>query len=193
MELATTSASAARARLVAIAADLFYRKGVPNVGINEIIAAAAIARMTLYHHFASKDDLVLAVLAQRRAERQQGFAAAMARSRTARAKVIAIFDHLADVATNPGFRGCVFVNAAVERADPDDAVHQLVAGHKAWIATQFEAIARTAKWPRPRLVAQQLLVLWDGAAVGAYLCGNAEPVAAARAAAMSLMPPTRRG
>ncbi|MEP7061526.1 MAG: TetR/AcrR family transcriptional regulator [Betaproteobacteria bacterium] len=192
MEHATLRDSAARARLVAVAADLFYRKGVPNVGINEIIDAAAIARMTLYHHFASKDDLVLAVLAQRCAERQQGFAGAITRPRTARAKVIAAFEHLANVAAHPGYRGCAFVNAAAERADPDNAVHQLVAGHKTWIAAQFEVIARAGKWPRPRLVAQQLLVLWDGAAVGAYLCGNVEPVVAARAAAISLMPATRR-
>ena len=169
----------------------FYRKASPNVGINEIIDAAAIARMTLYHHFASKDALVLAVLAQRRDERQQGFAAATARGRTPRAQVLAAFGYLARVAAGPGYRGCAFINAAVERADQGDAVHRLVAGHKAWICAQFESIARTAKWPRPRLVARQLLVLWDGAAVGAYVRGDAAPVAAARAAAAALLPSAR--
>lgn len=188
MKAAIPANSAARARLVAVASDLFYRKGISNVGINEIIEMSAIARMTLYHHFSSKDELVLAVMEQRREERQQGIAAAMARPRSARAKILAAFDYLAMLVSESDFRGCAFVNAAIERADPCDPVHRLVAGHKLWIAAQFEAIARAAPWSHPGLLARQLLVLWDGAAVGAYLHGNAAPVATARAAAKALLP-----
>lgn len=192
MKPATTRDSAARARLVAVASELFYRKGIANVGINEVIEASAVARMTLYHHFESRDALVLAVLAQAKARRQQGLDAAMAQLRSPRSKIRAAFDHLAEVASAPPYRGCVFVNAAVARAAPDDPVHRLVAEHKAWIGARFEAVARDAKWPRPALLAQQLLILWDGAAIGAYLQGNAGPVAAARLAAMALLPPTRK-
>ena len=64
---------------------------------------------------------------------------------------------MAVLAVEPGFRGCAFVNAAVERADPSDSIHQLVARHKAWIAGEFEAIARAANWPRPGLLARQLI------------------------------------
>jgi len=191
MESPASRNSPPRARLVAVASDLFYRKGIANVGINEIIDASSIARMTLYHHFPSKDDLILAVLAQRRAQRQAGFDAAIERPRSPRAKILSAFDYLASVAAGPGFRGCAFINAAIERADPADPVHRMVAGHKAWIAARFEAIARTAKWPRPALLAQQLLLLWDGASVGAYLQGNAAPVTAARLAARSLLPAAR--
>lgn len=189
MKVPTSSKSVARARLVAVASGLFYRKGIPNVGINEIIETSAVARMTLYNHFSSKDELVLAVMEQRREERQKGIVAAMARPRGARAKILAAFDYLAKLTRESDFRGCAFVNAAVERANSSDPVHRLVAGHKTWIAAQFEAIARGGPWPRPDLLAQQLLVLWDGAAVGAYLQGNANPVVAARSAAKALLPP----
>lgn len=191
MRSITPKDSTARARLVTVASDLFYRKGIPNVGINEIIEASAVARMTLYNHFSSKDELVAAVLTQRKEERQQGIAVALSRPRNSRSKVLAAFDYLAALAGEPNFRGCAFVNAAVERADPGDPIHRLVARHKAWIAGEFEAIARAAHWPRPDLLARQLLVLWDGAAVGAYLQGNADPVVAARAAANALLPPAR--
>src|SRR5690606_3063913 len=63
--------SGAAERLLDTAARLFYARGVSNVGINEIIARAGVARMTLYHHFPSKDALIKAVLERRTAERDE--------------------------------------------------------------------------------------------------------------------------
>ncbi len=187
MPISSKKDSTARARLVAVASELFYRKGIPNVGINEIIEASDIARMTLYNHFASKDELVIAVMKQRGEERQKAIVTVLARARTPRAQVLAVFDYLAAVAREQDFRGCVFINATVERAHPGDRAHLLAARHKTWIAAQFETIARQAHWPRPALLAEQLLVLWDGAAVGAYMQQSSRPVAAAKAAAKTLL------
>ncbi|MGI9025650.1 MAG: TetR/AcrR family transcriptional regulator [Burkholderiaceae bacterium] len=187
MSTSTRKESAARSRLVAVATDLFYRKGIPNVGINEIVEASTVARMTLYNHFPSKDALVMAVLEQRTEKRQAGIAAALARARTPRSKVLAVFDYLAAVVSEPDFRGCAFINAAVERAEPSDPAHRVAAEHKSWIAARFEIIARSANWSDPGLLAEQLLVLWDGAAVGAYLHQSPRPVVAARAAVKSLL------
>ena len=63
------AAPGAAERLLDTASRLFYTRGVSNVGINEIIARAGVARMTLYHHFPSKDALIKAVLERRREER----------------------------------------------------------------------------------------------------------------------------
>lgn len=181
------SAPSPRERILVAASELFYRKGIPNVGINEIIATSDVARMTLYHHFASKDELVLASLTRRSERRRSDIVAAIAGARTHRSKILAVFDYLKRVVADSGFRGCVFVNAAAECPDPIDGVRRLAAEHKAWIAAQFESVARAAGWRHPGLLAEQLMVLYDGAIVGAYLKRSAQPVVAAAAAAKVLL------
>ncbi len=177
----------ARERIVAVAGRLFYEKGTHQVGINEVIDTSGVARMTLYHHFASKDALVEAVVVDRSAGRGEEIDTALARFSDPRRKVLAVFDLLAVIVKSANYRGCVFINAAVDRADADGAVHSLAARHKRELAARFEAIARAAGWRHPATLAMQLLLLWDGAAVGAYLQRSDAPVRAARAAVAALI------
>jgi AcrR family transcriptional regulator len=177
----------ARERILACASALFYQKGINNVGINEIIACSDIARMTLYHHFKSKDDIISAVLQRRLEQRQAGLLAVVGRARTARAKVLAAFDYLAEIIGDPEFRGCVFINAAIELANPDHPGPCLAAAHKRWMAAQFESIARDAGWREPPLFAQQCQLLWDGAIAGAQVMHGHRPAHAARLAATTLI------
>ncbi len=177
----------ARDRIVGTAGRLFYEKGIHQVGINEVIEASGVARMTLYHHFASKDALVEAVLVDRRAGRMGEIETALARFSDPCKKVLAVFDLLAATVKAAGYRGCAFINAAVDRADADDAAHSLAAAYKRELAGRFEAIARAARWRRPARLAMQILLLWDGAAVEAYLQRSDAPVRAARAAVASLI------
>ena len=110
-ENATSSASE---RLLDAAARLFYTRGVPNVGINEIIARAGVARMTFYHHFPSKDDLIKAVLERRRAERAAWLARADEMASTPRGQILAVFDLLSEWFTAPDYRGCPLLAATFE-------------------------------------------------------------------------------
>src|SRR6478752_4620345 len=111
--------SEARKRILETADRLFYQDGVRAVGIDRIIAEAGVAKMSLYKHFPSKDDLILEVLKYREESVLEFFRAAMERhGKKAKNRLRAFFAALKDMFDSPGFRGCPFQNAAIELADP---------------------------------------------------------------------------
>src|SRR4029079_6900968 len=111
--------SKARQRILETAERLFYQEGVRAVGIDRIIAEARVAKMSLYKHFPSKDDLILEVLKYREEIVLGFFRSAMERHvKKAKNPLRAFFAALKDFFESPGFRGCPFQNAAVELAEP---------------------------------------------------------------------------
>src|SRR5215471_203252 len=105
--------SQARQRILETADRLFYREGVRAVGIDRIIAEAEVAKMSLYKHFPSKGDLILAVLKYREEGVLQFFHSAMERhGKKAKNPLRAFFAALKDFFESTGFRGCPFQNAA---------------------------------------------------------------------------------
>ena len=185
--------SIARSRILSCASDLFYRKGITHVGINEIIEASGVARMTLYHHFKSKNDIIRAVLDLRRAQRLEDIQAALQAADTPRGRILAVFDYLDRVIGDPGFRGCAFINAAVELADPAHPGFELSLRHKRGMIEVFERIAAQAGWREPRLFAVQCQLLWDGAVAAAQIGYDDAPVRAVRAALETLIDTAESG
>src|SRR5262249_32810077 len=123
--------SEARQRILETADRLFYQEGVRAVGVDRIIADAGVAKMSLYKHFASKDDLILAVLIYREQDVLGFFRSAMERhGKKARGLLRAFFAALKDFFESPGFRACPFQNAAIELADPTPPGAEFVRGHK---------------------------------------------------------------
>src|SRR5262245_14474873 len=111
--------SEARRRILETADRLFYQDGIRAVGIDRIIAEAGVAKMSLYNHFPSKDDLILAVLKHREEGVLGFFRSAMERhAKRAKHPLRAFFAALKEWFELTGFRGCPFQNAAVELADP---------------------------------------------------------------------------
>ena len=132
--MATTKSrtSAARERILETAQNLFYGEGVRAVGVDRIIAEAGVAKMTLYNHFPSKDDLVLAVLEGREIAVDEYFAAGIERKKRRGADNLeAFFGVLKDWFRSKGFRGCSFINASVELADANHPASMFAAAHKA--------------------------------------------------------------
>jgi AcrR family transcriptional regulator len=174
--------SDARLRVLDTATRLFYAEGVHTVGIDRIIAEAPVAKATFYHHFKAKDDLVIAYLV-REYERQRGVFGAVPGTGTARIK--AIFSMLGEHSCGPGFRGCPFLNAAAEFADPAHPVRQVVVDYRAW----FRDLMRTLLLESGRSAADAvaasefLLVLRDGVAVS----GGLGDVAAVRSGVETAM------
>src|SRR5215475_206873 len=111
--------SEARQRILGAADRLFYQNGIRAVGIDRIIAEAGVAKMTLYAHFPSKDDLILAVLRYRE-ECVLGFfrSAIEKHEKRKQDRLRAFFSALKEWFESPGFRGCAFINAALALADP---------------------------------------------------------------------------
>lgn len=106
----------ARERILDAAYDLFARRGVRNVGINELITASGVAKATFYRHFPSKDDVVLAFLQRREEVWTIGLVAAGAAQRASspEGQLLAIFDVFADWFQRDDFEGCAFVKVLLE-------------------------------------------------------------------------------
>ena len=105
-----------RERILATAYDLFARRGIRDVGIDEIVERSGVAKATLYRHFPSKDALVLAFLERREELWTHGFveAGAKKRGRTPEDQLLAIFDVFDGWFRSKDFEACSFINVLLE-------------------------------------------------------------------------------
>jgi AcrR family transcriptional regulator len=167
---------------------LFYQEGVRAVGIDRIIAEAGVAKMTLYTHFSSKDDLILAVLKYREEGVLAFFHSAMERhARKAKNPLRAFFAALKDWFESPGFRGCAFQNAAVELADPAHAGTEFVRGHKQRFGEFLRGLVEETVGKGAAKIAPAVMLLVEGAIVSAVIQGNPDAALVARDAALKLV------
>jgi AcrR family transcriptional regulator len=106
----------ARERILTSSYDLFLDRGVRAVGVNEIIAAAGVAKATFYSHFPSKDDLVLAFFERRQTVFTMGYLTAESQRRAdaPRDQLLAIFEIFDEWFHSPGFTGCPYIRAMLE-------------------------------------------------------------------------------
>lgn len=166
---------AARDRILDAAAELLYERGYHAVGIDLVIERAGVAKATLYRHFPTKDDLVVAWL--RRAD--QGFTtwldAALAAAPTPGAALSAYLDALEVLATSPTCLGCTFQVASAEFPDPDHPGHAEAAQHKRALRGRLRALAVDAGAADPDGLADGLLLLTDGAFAAARMFGPDSP------------------
>ena len=187
----------ARERLLAAANELFYEEGVHTVGIDRVIERAGVAKASLYSTFGSKDELIHAYLESRFEARKARIARRLARHPSPRERLLAVFDHLAEVAAEPGFRGCAFLNASAEGAEGGsagraaDRVRKVARDSRAWLRGLFTDLAREAGVRDPEALARQLTLLYDGATVAASIERDAAAPRAARATAVALLDAAR--
>jgi AcrR family transcriptional regulator len=112
-----TPVTPARERILNVAYELFSRRGIRAVGTEEVIERAGVAKATLYRHFATKNDLVLAVLQRREEIWTHGLIEAQSRERgnTPEEQLLAIFDVMHDwFQLRDGYEGCSFINVLLE-------------------------------------------------------------------------------
>jgi AcrR family transcriptional regulator len=177
----------ARERILETAGRLFYRDGFHAVGIDTVIAEAGVAKMTLYRHFPSKDELIAAYLERSNREVMDWLEDAVARVDDPRAKLVAAFDAVTKLATSPRCLGCTFQAAAAEFPDPDHPGHRVALAHKRAILERFGSLAREAGLRDPDGLAAQLLLLMDGAWVAARMFGPDNHARSAAAGARALI------
>jgi AcrR family transcriptional regulator len=167
-----------RERIVEAAAELFYAQGLRAVSADKIIERAGITKVTFYRHFPSKDDLIVAYLERRAAwERDAVLGASAAAHGNVDETIRLVSEGIGRESCTPGFRGCPFINAAAEYADAEHPVRKVVDEHRAWFLSMLEKLTASIGIDDPT-VAEELMMLRDGAMVSGYL-GNAERVSAA--------------
>ena len=176
-----------RDRLLAAADELFYAEGITAVGVERIRQVADVAKSSIYEHFRSKDGLVAAYLAGRSAGWRERLGAALAAADPApAAQLDVVFDELGAWFTEPGFRGCPFINASAELPDPSHPAAVVAAEHRAWILGLMTDIAVRAGACNPTRLARQLVLLYDASMVAAHN-GGGDAAADAKAAAGTLL------
>ena len=183
---ATTSG--AKQRVLETANRLFYQEGVRGVGIDRIIAEADVAKMTLYSHFPSKDDLIVAVLRYRDERLAEFFSEAMQRhGKRTKDGLRAFFAVFKEFLESPGFRGCAFQNAAVELADPAHPGTQFAREHKRRFAAMLRGLVEQSCGAGAAKLVPAIALLVEGAVVTSLIDGKADAADVARDAALNLV------
>jgi AcrR family transcriptional regulator len=177
----------ARERILDVAGELFYRDGFRAVGVDTIIARAGVAKTTLYHHFASKDELIVAYLERSDRRFWAWFEAAVAGEDEPAAKLVALFDAVARLAASPACLGCTFQGTAAEFPALDHPGHRAACAHKQAVLERLHELGDQAGAREPAQLASQLLMIMDGAFAAARMFGHQSPAATAAAAAAALV------
>lgn len=159
--------SSPRDRLLETAGALFHRYGFQAVGIDRILAESGVAKMTLYRYFASKDEMIAAYLERADAQFWSWANTAMETATTPRAKLIAFFDAVGDLASSPECLGCVFQGAAMAFPEIEHPGHQRALRHKLAVRERLTELAREARLTHPDALGVQLALLLDGAWIAA--------------------------
>ncbi|WP_205473072.1 TetR/AcrR family transcriptional regulator [Nocardioides sp. SYSU D00038] len=163
MPTPTRRTSEARDRLLRIASGIFYAKGIHSVGIEEIVATAEVTRSTLYRHFPSKEDLVVAYLDSASLAERQQVAALIADDQSPEDAVRSVAAAVAAQIRNPVFRGCAFLNAAAEYPDADHPVRRAVRDHRQWFLDTVTTLVERLPDRPPAHAAELFVLLRDGA------------------------------
>jgi AcrR family transcriptional regulator len=173
----------ARERILSSAYELFARHGVRGVGVDEVIKRAKVAKATLYRHFASKDDLVLAFLQQREQLWTKDWVEVEARRRgeTPEERLLAIFDLFDEWFQREDFEGCSFINVLLEMNDRTSPIGGASAVYLANIRSIIRSLADEAGLRDPEQFAHSWHILMKGSIVAA---GEGDRSAAKRAQAM---------
>jgi AcrR family transcriptional regulator len=163
-------ASATRERIIDAATSLFYDEGIRAVSADRVVSAVGINKGTFYRYFPTKDDLVVAYLERRSAlERAAADQILGAFPEDPAAAFQAMAAAAGEETCSPGFRGCPFINAAAEYADPTHPVRQAVDEHRRWFKAMIEQQLELLDVADVPLVADALILLRDGAMVSGYL------------------------
>ena len=180
--------SALRERLLDTAADLFYREGVRAVGVDLVVERTGVAKTSLYRHFPSKDDLVAAVL-ERDDRNYWAYWERIAKTHTdnPRAELAAHMQWIAAYIGRPEFRGCAFLNMATEFPSPDHPARRIALRHKSELRRRLGVLTQRLGARHPEELADQLVLLVDGAYVNGQLRGAKGPAKALPAAAQVLI------
>ena len=169
-----------RERILETTDRLFYGQGIRAIGVDTVAAEIGISKRTLYNYFPSKDDLIVAYLTRR--IRQPAVSDAPPAE-----QILGNFDRLERSFTSRGFRGCPFVNAVAELAEPSHPANKVAFAFKERRRVWFRELLLQLGVADAEGLATQLLLLNEGAIAATLVRGDPAMARAARAAARALL------
>ncbi|MGK3125701.1 TetR/AcrR family transcriptional regulator [Candidatus Pantoea formicae] len=161
--------AAARERILTRAQALFYQQGIRATGVDKVIAAAGVTKVTFYRHFPAKNTLILAFLQLRHQRWMSAFRASLARDNNL---IDALPSTLLSWFNDEDYRGCAFINTAAELGDSLPEASALIREHKQEMA---QAIAERLT-PEQKIKTAQIVLLVEGAIVQVQIGEKAEVI-----------------
>ncbi|MFL1377741.1 MULTISPECIES: TetR/AcrR family transcriptional regulator [unclassified Nocardiopsis] len=174
-------------RILDVAEELFYSRGINTVGMELIAERAEVTKKTIYDRFGSKSALVARYLSARDARWRAHLESRLESAATARERVAATFDALEEWVARESPRGCSMVNAHAEIADPDHPGRAVVQEQKRWLRALYADLARRTGARDPEALGDSLTMLHEGAVLARTVTGVPDAVRTARAAADALV------
>jgi AcrR family transcriptional regulator len=177
-----------RDRVLETAAALFYREGVRAVGVDLVVERSCVAKTSLYRHFATKDDLVVAFLEREDAEYWEDWGSVAAKEPDdAEAELKAHLRWIAEHIAAPRYRGCPFLNVATEFPEPNHPARAVAMRNKTELLRRLAVMAKKIGVRKPDDLAGQLVLLIDGAYMNGPLLGKKGPANSLVTAGQALM------
>jgi AcrR family transcriptional regulator len=159
-----------REQLISTATKLFAAKGFHATGIDTILAESGIAKKTLYNHFRTKDELILAVLRQHdSAFRNYYMRQVEVLADKPEDRLLAIFDVAEQWFSQNNFFGCMFINAIGEYSEQDTPIREVCREYKKLMHSYIKSLAEQAAASDPGKLADELALLLEGAIVTAQV------------------------
>lgn len=166
----------AASKVFETARDLFYRRGIRAVGVDEIVCEAGVTKPSLYRAFKSKDDLVAACLHESAKEgREATLAAVAAAGDDPQDRLRALIRYFADKLQSPDFRGCLMSNVAIELSEPGHPGRVVAEDCKAELRALTLDLARCLRVAEPELLADGIILVIEGAMATHHISGSQGP------------------
>lgn len=182
-----------RDELVQKALKSFYQNGFNATGMDKLVAETGISKTSMYKHFRTKEDLIIAVLRLRDEHFRNWLYRRMEElGETPEEQLIAMFDALQEWFAEAGYKGCMFIKASSEFQEASHPIHKQSADHKRMLESHMVRLAQRADLTDPELLARQLLLLKEGAIVTAHLGHTDNAARDAKSAAVQLLDMHRR-
>jgi len=166
----------AASKIFDTARELFYRRGVRAVGVDEIVCEAGVTKPSLYRAFKSKDDLVATCLKESAREGREAVLAAIAAvGDDPQARLRALVLHFAEKMQRPDFRGCPMSNVAVELPEAGHPGREVVEDSKTELRALMVKLSRDIQVADPESLADGLLLVIEGAIATHHIFGSQGP------------------
>lgn len=161
-----------REKILKTAEQLIYQNGIHAMGMDLLVKTSGVARKSIYHHFANKEDVASAALTERDERWMHWFRTESDKGETPQERILNMFTALKSWFESDGFRGCAFINTAGEVGDPDDPIRQIAKMHKQKLLDYALEVCGQLDVKEPEILAKQLLILLDGAITTSYVMGD---------------------
>ena len=183
-----TKNSSKRELLINTACELFAKQGIHATGVDAIVEKSGVTKKTLYSHFHSKDELVLAVLRHYDGLARNAFMRRVeSGGKSAKTRLLAIFDFAQQWFQDDNFYGCIFINAIGEYSAEDSPIRQICKEYKKLVKDYIQHLCQEAGASNPQQLSEELALLLEGATVTAQVSQNPNTAQIAKRAAKALI------